>query len=120
MEFRIDFKKFAGLDLDQAPPDATTFVVFRERIQSLWSKLLRRLNAQLDQAGYAVKKAIAVDATLVEAYSKPRKDDDEHREIVTELGAVRSPLLCRDSCPQNPTFLRKIDPPRHSARVGII
>ena len=24
LEFRIDFKKFAGMDLDQAPPDATT------------------------------------------------------------------------------------------------
>jgi len=79
LEFRIDFKKFAGMDLDQAPPDATTFVVFRNRIQSLWSKLLRRLNAQLEQAGYAVKSAIAVDATLVEAHSKPRKDDDDHK-----------------------------------------
>jgi IS5 family transposase len=63
LEFRIDFKKFAGMELDQGAPDATTFVVFRNRIQHLWKKLLRRLNAQLEDRGYSVKKAIAVDAT---------------------------------------------------------
>jgi IS5 family transposase len=79
LEFRIDFKKFAGMDIDQGAPDATTFVVFRNRIQHLWKKLLRRLNAQLEDGGYSVKKAIAVDATLVEAHSKPKKDDDKRR-----------------------------------------
>ena len=77
LEFRIDFKKFAGMELDQGAPDATTFVVFRNRIQRLWKKLLRRLNARLEDRGYSVKKAIAVDATLVEAHSKPKKDDEQ-------------------------------------------
>ncbi len=72
LEFRIDFRKFAGLSYGEEAPDATTFCVFRERIKGIWKVLLKKLNIQLDRAGYKVKEAIAVDATLVAAHSKPQ------------------------------------------------
>jgi len=71
LEFRIDFCKFVRLNFEDNVPDATTFVKFRSRIQSVWNKLLKVLNNQIEQAGFQIKKAISVDATLVEAYSKP-------------------------------------------------
>jgi IS5 family transposase len=69
LTFRIDYRRFAGLDLDAPVPDATTFVVFRRRIQPLRDKLLEILNRQLEAKGYKVHEAMAVDATLVEAHS---------------------------------------------------
>jgi IS5 family transposase len=77
LEFRIDFKKFAGLEVDAAVPDATTFVVFRDRIQPIRKRLFERLDRQLRGAGFQVHRSIAVDATLVEAHSKPTKNDDD-------------------------------------------
>jgi IS5 family transposase len=74
LAFRLDFKKFVGLDLDAKSPDETTFVVFRKRIQPIWNDLLGILNRQLEHKGFEIHKAVAVDATLVEAHSKPKKD----------------------------------------------
>jgi IS5 family transposase len=72
LEFRIDFRKFVGLSYGEAAPDHSTFSVFRGRIERIWKKLLQKMNEQLEKAGYKIKEAIAVDATLVEAYSKPQ------------------------------------------------
>lgn len=74
IEFRYDFRKFTGIPLDKEAPDATTFVVFRNRIQHLWDELLEEINRQMEQDGFTVHKAVAVDATLVEAHSKPKKN----------------------------------------------
>lgn len=71
LEFRVDFCKFAGLNFEEDVPDATTFVVFRNRIQPKWDSLLEILNRQIESAGFEIKKAITVDATLVSAHSKP-------------------------------------------------
>lgn len=74
VEFRIDFRKFAGLRFEEEAPDATTFAVFRERILPIYDKLLRILNEQLEAAGFKIKEVVAVDATLVAAHSKPSGD----------------------------------------------
>ena len=75
IEFRIDYRKFIGLEWGQEAPDATTFSVFRERITPIMDKLLRILNKQLEEAGFKIEATVAVDATLVEAHSKPRGED---------------------------------------------
>lgn len=76
LTFRLDFRKFAGLLMEEEAPDSTTFVVFRNRIEPLWRKLLEKVNYQIKKAGYEVNKAVAVDATLVEAHSKPKRSKD--------------------------------------------
>lgn len=78
IEFRYDFRKFAGISFDREAPDSTTFVVFRERIQHLWKELIEEINRQLEQDGFKVRKAVAVDATLVEAHSKPKKNKNDN------------------------------------------
>lgn len=74
IEFRIDFRKFVGLGFEEEAPDSTTFSVFRERILPIYDKLLKILNELLEEAGYQIKEVVAVDATLIEAYSKPKGD----------------------------------------------
>jgi hypothetical protein len=74
LQFRFDLRKFAGIALDQEVPDDTTFVVFRNRIQSIWPRLHEELTRQLQSAGFEVQEALAVDATLVEAHSKPKSE----------------------------------------------
>jgi hypothetical protein len=85
--FRIDYRRFAGLDLDVGVPDATTFVACRKRIQPIRHKLLEIPNRQLEAKGYKVHEAVAVDASLVEAQSKP------HREgmRINRTAAIRMP-----------------------------
>lgn len=74
---RISFRKFVGLGWEEEAPDATTFSVFRERITPIMDKLLKMLNKQLEEAGFKIAEVVAVDATLVEAHSKPRGDNFE-------------------------------------------
>ena len=106
VEFRIDFRKFAGLRFEEEAPDATTFAVFRERILPIYHKLLKILNEQLEAAGFKIKEVVAVDATLVAAHSKPRGDfagDDEAswrgfpaKEVIDDSGhkaIARRPAL---------------------------
>lgn len=71
---RISFRKFVGLRWDEDSPDATTFSVFRERILPIKDKLMRILNQQLEAAGFSIKETVSIDATLVEAHSKPSGD----------------------------------------------
>ncbi len=72
IEFRIDFRKFVGLPFDQEAPDATTFVEFRKRIQPISPRLMEIMTKQLENAGFKIKHAVSVDATLVESHSRPK------------------------------------------------
>jgi IS5 family transposase len=63
-----------GIPLEQEVPDDTTFVVLRTRIQPIRPRLHTELTRQLQRAGYEVQKVLAVDATLVEAHSKPKSE----------------------------------------------
>ena len=74
LQFRINFRKFAGLPLEKEVSDDTTFVVFRNRIQSIWPRLHEELSRQLQRARFEVQRALAVDATLGEAHSKPNSE----------------------------------------------
>lgn len=75
---RLSFRRFLGLGLHDAVPDETTICRFRGRLaeRRLGDKLLRELNRQLDGKGLLVKHGTLVDASLVEAHSKPPRKDD--------------------------------------------
>ena len=78
VEFRIDFRKFVGLHWEDSAPDATTFCVFRKRIAKILPKLLKILNDQLKAAGFEVETVVAVDASLIEAHSRPVSGRVQH------------------------------------------
>jgi len=72
---RFSFRKFLDLRWEEEAPDATTFCVFRDRIIKIMDKLMRIMEEQLKEVGFEIQKAVAVDATLIEAHSIPRGEE---------------------------------------------
>ena len=70
---RLSFRRFAGLGLDGDTPDHTTLCRFRNDLASagLAEKLFEEMNRQLDRLGLMLKRGTLIDATLVEAASRP-------------------------------------------------
>jgi len=77
---RLSFRRFLGLGLHEAVPDETTICRFRGRVaeKRLGDKLLRELNRQLDRKGLLVKHGTLVDASLIEAQTRPPRQNDPH------------------------------------------
>ena len=77
---RFSFRRFLGLGLHEAVPDETTICRFRGRVaeKGLGDKLLRELNRQLDDKGLLVKHGTLVDASLIEAQTRPPRQNDPH------------------------------------------
>jgi IS5 family transposase len=69
LQDRISFRKFVGLAFDDATPDETTFVVFRDRLREagLHDAIFEAVNRHLESRGLLVKKGAIVDVTIVEA-----------------------------------------------------
>ena len=65
---RVSFRRFCGFALDAATPDETTICRFRNALKDagLGDALFAEVAAQLDAAGFMVKKGTMVDASLVE------------------------------------------------------
>lgn len=73
----MSWRRFVGLGLQDAVPDETTLVRFRQRLRAhgLHEPLLQRVNRQLEQQGLILKTCTLVDATLLQAARKaPARD----------------------------------------------
>ena len=70
---RLSFRRFAGLGLDGATPDHTTLCRFRNDLAAagLSEKLFLEMNRQLERLGLVLKRGTLIDATLVEAATRP-------------------------------------------------
>ena len=66
---RLSWRRFVGLGLQEAVPDETTLVRFRQRLREhgLHEKLLALVNRQLSGKGLILKTCTLVDATLLQA-----------------------------------------------------
>jgi transposase, IS5 family len=66
---RLSFRRFCGLGLEDAVPDATTISRFRIDLAEggLAEEVFDALNAQFEQRGLVIKTGTMIDATLVEA-----------------------------------------------------
>src|SRR5918996_599116 len=66
---RLSFRRFCGLGLDEAVPDATTLSRFRIDLAAagLAEAVLETLDGQLEEGGLLLKAGTMIDATLVEA-----------------------------------------------------
>jgi IS5 family transposase len=71
---RVSFRRFVGLRGEEAAPDETTIVVFRNRLREadLDRKLFDLVNRSIAQRGLLLKEGTLVDALILEA-SKGRK-----------------------------------------------
>lgn len=70
---RLSFRRFAGLGLDGQTPDHTTLCRFRNDLAAggLTEKLFEEMNRQLERLGLVLKKGTLIDATLVQAATRP-------------------------------------------------
>lgn len=77
---RLSFRRFAGLSLEDATPDETTFVIFRRRLREarveemMFNEVLR----QLRERGLLVKGGTIVDATIIEQSRGRKREDGTH------------------------------------------
>ena len=75
---RLNWRRFVGLSLQDAVPDETTLVRFRQRLREheLHENLLGLVNRQLQTKGLILKTCTLVDATLLQAARRaPAKAD---------------------------------------------
>lgn len=70
---RLSFRRFVGLGLDETVPDHTVLNRFRNALvaQDLLERLFTELDGQLEKAGVMVRRGTMLDATLIDAVSKP-------------------------------------------------
>src|SRR5208337_1302089 len=75
---RLSWRRFVGLGLQDAVPDETTLVRFRQRLREhgLHENLLALVNRQLQAKGLILKTCTLVDATLLQAARRaPARED---------------------------------------------
>lgn len=74
---RLSFRRFAGLPLDQAVPDFSTFWRFREALatRGLLEELFGEVNRQLAAKGLLLKQGTVVDATLINSTGRPLSEE---------------------------------------------
>jgi transposase len=78
---RLSWRRFVGLGLQDAVPDETTLVRFRQRLREhgLHEKLLALVNRQLQVKGLILKTCTLVDATLLQAARRAPAKEDKNR-----------------------------------------
>jgi IS5 family transposase len=100
---RLSFRRFAGLSLDDATPDETSFVVFRKRLResghanTIFDAALESLRAK----GLVLSEGTIIDATIVDAPVGHRRPDGS---------------TTRDGCA---TFTKNHGTPRHGYKAHI-
>lgn len=81
---RLSFRRFLGLSAADRAPDDTTLVKFRNRLrtQNLLGRAQQEISKQLKALGLAVQPGTikVVDATVIEAATKPPAKKEEQEE----------------------------------------
>lgn len=74
---RLSFMKFCSLDLEDNVPDHSTICRFRNKLIniSVHKNLLKEVNTQIEQHGVSLKSGAVVDASLINAHSRPRRKE---------------------------------------------
>lgn len=87
---RISFRRFVGLSFDDATPDETTMVRFRNRLREhgMASALFDAVVAALHKKGLILKEGTIVDATIIDAPMGQKRKDEEGLERHTHDGCA--------------------------------
>lgn len=74
---RLSFRRFVRLGLEESVPDHTVLNRFRNELVGLglFNKLFGELDKQLEAAGVVLKRGTMLDATVIEAVSRPGDAD---------------------------------------------
>lgn len=83
---RLSFREFLGLGIDQAVPEATTLENFRHAFEPIAERVLEKLDAFFKEKGLFLKAGNAVDATFIQANSRPHKDKEKNSDQDADHG----------------------------------
>lgn len=85
---RLSFRKFLGLGIDAAIPEATTLENFRHELRErgLDVGLMDTLDDFFNEQGILLKEGNLVDASFIRANSRPRKDPEAQSDLDAEHG----------------------------------
>lgn len=74
---RLSFVRFCGLTLEGSVPDHSTICRFRNKLidKGLHSKILLEVNRQIDENNITIKSGSVIDASLIQAHSRPRRKE---------------------------------------------
>jgi len=90
LRYNFLFMRFVGISLSDDPPDDTTIVKFRNRIEGrrILSNALAYINSQLERRGLILKQGAVIDGTLIRAAVGPKatKRDPDARTTVRKKG----------------------------------
>lgn len=83
---RLSFREFLGLGINDRVPDATTLENFRHDFEPVSEQVLAKLDGFFKEKGLLLKEGNVVDATFIQANSRPRKDPEQNSDIDAEYG----------------------------------
>jgi IS5 family transposase len=83
---RLSFRKFLGLGIGEDVPDATTLENFRHDFAPVAEGVLAKLDSFFKEKGLLLKEGNMVDATFIQANSRPRKDPEKNSDLDAEHG----------------------------------
>lgn len=83
---RLSFREFLGLGINERIPDATTLEDFRHDFEPIAERVLATLDTFFKTKGLLLKEGNMVDATFIQANSRPRKNQDEQSDIDADHG----------------------------------
>ena len=87
---RLSFRRFVGLGLEESVPDHSVLNRFRNELVGLglYDKLFAELDKQLEAAGVVLKRGTMLDATVIEAVSRP-PDGDRRPSLDRDAGFAK-------------------------------
>jgi len=83
---RLSFREFLGLGINDRIPDGTTLENFRHDFEPIGEQVLAKLDEFFKQKGLLLKEGNVVDATFIQANSRPRKDPENNSDLDAEHG----------------------------------
>lgn len=83
---RLSFREFLGLGIHERIPEATTLENFRHDFEPISERVLARLDGFFKEKGLLLREGNVVDATFIQANSRPHKDPDNNSDIDADHG----------------------------------
>lgn len=83
---RLSFRRFLGLGIEDRVPDSTTLEDFRHDFEPIAESVLAKLDQFFQEKGLLLKEGSVVDATFIQANSRPHKDADKNSDLDADHG----------------------------------
>jgi IS5 family transposase len=106
---RLSFRKFLGLGIDAPIPDATTLENFRHDFEPIAEQVLSKLDDFFKEKDLFLKAGNMIDATFIQANSRPHKDPDKNSDLDADHGHKGFGYTTTVNADVGTKLIRKVD-----------